>query len=141
MEMFVARHCLLEVASGGEVGEPSFWKHAAASLFLWTSTMVIAITVPDFGVVLELTGALTASCLGYILPGLIYLSVVKFPADAIRAWRVDPATGARGEPDLRKRLYETFKDIGPIFLVVFGAVALVAGTSTALTDLAGPIEH
>jgi hypothetical protein len=47
------------------------------TLILWGSTLFIALVIEDVGVVISLTGAFAASCLGYILPALIYFQTYK----------------------------------------------------------------
>lgn len=59
------------------VAEISFWEHAAISIGLWGSSLYLAVSFTDLGVVLGLTGALGASFLGFVLPALIYIQTYR----------------------------------------------------------------
>jgi hypothetical protein len=47
------------------------------TLLLWGLSLFIAIVVKDVGIVISLTGAFAAACLGYLLPALIYFATYK----------------------------------------------------------------
>lgn len=47
--------------------------HVVATLALWTTTLVVAVTVTDLGIVNALNGALAGSLLGFVLPAAMHL--------------------------------------------------------------------
>ena len=47
-------------------------EHVVVTLFIWTTTVTIAMITDDLGVVTALTGAVAASMLGFVLPAIIY---------------------------------------------------------------------
>jgi hypothetical protein len=51
MEMFVARHCLLQ-AFNPDNTDISLSKHVWATLLLWLATLAIAMGVPNLGLVI-----------------------------------------------------------------------------------------
>ena len=55
------------------VADPHYRIHCVVTIFLWFISISLAILFNDLGVVLALTGAVAASCLGYILPALLYI--------------------------------------------------------------------
>ena len=133
MEMFVARHCVIE---GLCKGDKSFKTHLIVTLVLWGLTMLVALLLEDVGVVLELTGAFSASSLGYILPALCYIHVQG--ADNIRnefhrAWAYH-MSGERHVPDLLQRLRISLRCVAPLLMLIFGAVSMVAGTISAFVQ-------
>lgn len=62
---------------------------------------------------MELTGAFAASCLGYIIPGMCHLKAVR-------------DNGKTG------RITWSAREIGAVALIVFGTVAMIAGSTSAL---------
>ena len=91
MESFVARHVLCKlffngdmdntsVGSNGEVIPESkmfgfFGRREQLTFCIYIMTLLPALIFDDLGPVLSLTGAVGASCLAYIGPGLVYLGV------------------------------------------------------------------
>ena len=72
--------------------------------------------------------------LGYILPSLIYLKTFSTELTKARlAWQ---AESDYYHPHLEDRLAVSKRFMLPIFLLVFGAIALVVGVSTVLYDVA-----
>eukprot|EP00474_Spongospora_subterranea_P003278 CRZ03736.1 hypothetical protein [Spongospora subterranea] len=131
MEMFVARHCILQVVTQEE--HCSYWKYALASVSLFAATLAIAITVPDVGIVIEVTGAISASCVGYILPGFIYLKMTGYEEvkrNALAVWNRAP-NDVGDKPPFMNQVRMATRDVGPLMLVGFGILAMVAGTVTA----------
>ncbi|KAA0161209.1 hypothetical protein FNF28_05158 [Cafeteria roenbergensis] len=53
-----------------------WWKHAALTMGLWVSCVAIAVAVEDLGIVVELTGGVSAVVIGFLVPGLIHLRAV-----------------------------------------------------------------
>jgi len=76
MESFVARHAILSVTHdetiANELPGPLRIK---TTVSLYLSCLVLSVSFSDLGLVLELTGAISASFLAYILPALMYITV------------------------------------------------------------------
>jgi len=71
MEQFVARHSMDSMLF--DARQPvSAKRHYGLTLCLWGLSLAIALVVEDLGVVLEISGSLSASVLGYILPIICY---------------------------------------------------------------------
>eukprot|EP00605_Chrysophyceae_sp_TOSAG23-4_P002638 GSChrysophyteH1.ASY1.ANO1.2914.1 assembled CDS len=102
-------------------------QHVTVTMIVWFTSTVLAIIFDDLGVVLALTGAVAASCLGYILPGIIYM--VSYQDSFQDAW-------------LKAKTSETFWDMTiamkqfhtPLFMVMFGALVAVFGCITVFTE-------
>jgi sodium-coupled neutral amino acid transporter 11 len=90
MEAFVARHVLFSLLDGKtdlegdeDVTEASpgseacfiFSRRHLITLAIYISTLLPALLVDDLGPVLSITGAIGASSISYIAPGLIYLGI------------------------------------------------------------------
>ena len=131
MEQYVARHSLNALLCNSK-GEMSRTRHISLTLSLWTSSILIGLSFTELGLVLELTGAVAASTLGYILPGLIYFAVKHQKWSQVRAyWR-------RDSPDYVEkfcsRLSRSKDFILPTAMIGFGFVAMVVGTISAFYD-------
>jgi hypothetical protein len=90
MEAFVARHVLFSLLDGktdleGDEDDTEASPGSAVcyicsrrhliTLAIYTSTLLPALLVDDLGPVLSITGAIGASSISYIAPGLIYLGI------------------------------------------------------------------
>jgi hypothetical protein len=76
MESFVARHALICVMYGKEAAcEDNPRRRHAVTVGLYVSALVLSLFLPDLGIVLELTGAVSGSFLSYILPSSMYMCV------------------------------------------------------------------
>jgi len=92
MESFVARHVLIQLLFNGNMDNTSVsnetgevvperkWLRFIGRREFWTIILYLAALVPalifdDLGPVLSITGALGASCIAYIAPGLAYLGL------------------------------------------------------------------
>eukprot|EP00616_Rhizochromulina_sp_CCMP1243_P006347 CAMPEP_0118961916 /NCGR_PEP_ID=MMETSP1173-20130426/439_1 /TAXON_ID=1034831 /ORGANISM="Rhizochromulina marina cf, Strain CCMP1243" /LENGTH=472 /DNA_ID=CAMNT_0006910117 /DNA_START=22 /DNA_END=1440 /DNA_ORIENTATION=- len=130
MENFVARHVTYSLWEGKDVDDWSvpFTVHLGVTVLLWGSALAVALSTSNLGVVLEVTGAIAASTLGYILPAVIYISI------NIQDYRA-VLDGVRRNPlDIR-----SWKASGPwlppVLLFVGGCVALIAGTYEAIASV------
>jgi len=111
---------------------PENRQHVAVTLCLWSSTTLLAIVFDDLGLVLSLTGAVAASCLGYILPGLLYIMTYK--ADFDSAWN---SAFNKESPHFKATFGEKVWCFQRFFiallLVVFGSLAAVLGCITVFS--------
>jgi sodium-coupled neutral amino acid transporter 11 len=130
MECFVARHSLFAVAHGfspelrGPRRMSGAW-HYGLTLLLWGAALSVGLLVQDLGIVLEITGATSATVLGYILPPLLHLKTHSLKG----LWR-----SFKSAPCARARDF-----LLPIALLLFGLVALIAGTYSAATRTQGSL--
>ena len=110
MVQFVARHCVLEVleARGLLTEYNRNVYYFGTTALLWSSSLGIGASVTDLGIVLELVGAVAASALGFILPGLTILHCDGF---------------------FKTRSFSAAMVL-PSFLVLFGTVIFFVGTIT-----------
>ena len=76
MEMVVARHSLFSLLFGKTSGMTDH-QHRVLTICIWASVLLLGLVFTSLGPILELTGSVGASALGYILPALIYLKVEK----------------------------------------------------------------
>ncbi|GBG27033.1 Amino acid transporter, putative [Hondaea fermentalgiana] len=139
MENFVARHSLFAIYHGfsptlkGSRRMSSAW-HFGLTLGLWGVATIIGVAVTDLGIIIELTGALSASMLGFILPAMCHFKVHSLRITwnkSIKAWDKD-------HPFYRTTLsgrLAALRDFWvPLFMLVVGIVAMIAGTYTAVRD-------
>jgi len=155
MECFVARHALVSVWQSIQTPPPSSpadlltitptssaedttgqqmstMTHVSVTLGLWSTTVAIAISFGDLRIVLAITGALAASMLGYILPALLYFKT--YEVDFKKARLAFSPTSEYYQPRLQNRLRGIQKFLFPGFCLVFGAVALVIGVATVISE-------
>ncbi len=116
MNQFMARLCLdraIFVQGLGQTDYPTTFRHLLTTFFIWGSIVVIVMFTDDLGFVLSLTGAVSGSTVGYILPPLAFF--VTFKANFKTIWG--------------------FWDwILPATCLLFGVIALVLGTITTFTS-------
>ena len=86
------------------------------TLVLWSTSLLIGASAKDLGFVLSLNGSLCASSLGYIIPALIII-------------RTNDMWTERGT------LWRTKEFLIAFFMLIFGVVALIAGTVSTLLTL------
>jgi len=108
------------VSTGGRVP----WRtHAGITVGLWAVAMGISLVVEDLGLVLELTGGVSATILGFVMPGLLQLKLTTFN---LVPWRNSAATQCAA-----------WKHLLPAYaLVVAGMVAFVVSTVTTVHSAA-----
>lgn len=115
MESFVARHVAVQLLysgnmenttvgpNGEQVGEAKFLgvvgRRQFVTLGLFFLALLPALIVDDLGPVLSITGALGASCVAYIAPGLLYLGIhggdfLGWASGAVHIRQSDPLDGA-----------------------------------------------
>lgn len=88
LECFVCREVILayvygEAGSAGDVSTTSNKAHRLVTVTLVVTSLLISMITCDLGVVLELTGCMSATALAYILPPLCYL---KLASGSIWRW-------------------------------------------------------
>ncbi|KAK9762839.1 hypothetical protein K7432_011035 [Basidiobolus ranarum] len=122
-----------------ETKTPTKIQHIAVNIGLYLITLAIALPVRDLGKVYQLIGALCASGISYLIPALIYMSVFWDCKGAwykltrkIRGNTVDVELARSTIPKVKTSLLE---DVGVTFLLIFGIVALAAGTGGTIKDI------
>ena len=100
------------------------WRtHAGITCALWAVAMGVSLVVEDLGLVLELTGGVSATILGFVMPGLLQLKLTSFD---LVPWRNSPATQCAA-----------WKHLLPAYtLVVTGMIAFVVSTVTTVQSAA-----
>ncbi len=106
------------------------------TLLLWGTTTIIAVAFNDLGFVLSLTGAVAASVLGYILPGLLYIKSYQdeFLTAWQRLWDCSVNENSHWRMTIIDRLASFHMFWTPLLLVLFGTLAAVLGCITVLMD-------
>lgn len=106
--------------------------HVAVTLLLWMVTVMLALAFDDLGVVLALTGAVAASCLGYILPAMIYIKCYWQELQA--AMQVIDKDSPSYDPSTMGQLLAFRQFWMPFFMIVFGVLACLLGIATVFSD-------
>lgn len=134
MEQYVARHSIYSIVcavrnSAEKETRMSTKVHMSYTLLLWGSSVFLGLCFTDVGMVLELTGAIAASMLGYIFPGLLYLSVHKKDWLVVQqSWQKE---SEEFESSISIRVSKATKFILPVLMILFGSILLVVGTLSA----------
>lgn len=130
MEQFVARHCMLTLVYGDNFTNVHFY---TVTVMLWGVSVIIGLVLDDLGVVLEVTGALTASMLGYIIPAVVFfieadVTLTKQFWDMVNVWRQQSDVFSTS---LRERMNYFTRFWAPFSMFLFGLFAMVYGTISA----------
>lgn len=109
--------------------------HYGITFALWGTSTAIAMLTDDLGLVLSLTGAIAASSLGFILPAIAYRETYRERLrGSLLAWK----KGAMEyTPSLWGRLRATSDYALVVFLICFGALVMVLGTTSAILEASG----
>jgi len=82
MEVFVVRHCVgsllglyIDTESPEQKPSLSSYSHVIITGLIFASSVGIAVLVTDLGIVLELTGGISATIIGFIMPGLLRITI------------------------------------------------------------------
>ncbi|CAM9603458.1 unnamed protein product [Scytosiphon promiscuus] len=140
MEMYVARHVLDVSLFQTFLGKGPITqaRHFGQTLVLWAATIVLASSTENLGSILEIFGAFSASVIGYVMPAMLFMKYNR------GQWRRAKSVWNKGspeyDPDLRERLWAMRTFYVPIFMVVFGVVAMVAGVATAVVSELSPTK-
>lgn len=115
------------------VSQPHLAIHVAVTLALWTISVTIAIVFGDLAIIFALTGALSASFLGYILPALLYLvTYASQVSDVIACCNKSSPSYESCAKTRMKRLSEFAV---PVVMLIFGIFALIVGVATVIYGL------
>lgn len=130
MELFVLRHA---VSATLFEGDPEGKRHYRITIAIWASTLVVAIGMEDLGAVLEVTGALAASYLSFIIPARMHFA--RRPCG--ESWEHFKSSRSADSPNYTPRLLDRLSFLWSAvvvdgFMLGFGYAALVLGSVTAL---------
>ena len=122
LELFVARHSV-QALFFADQKHLTDKQHYVVTLVLWGSSLAIALNVSDLGVVLELTGGVSAVFIGFVLPPFLHYKMGGFTP---LIWR-NP---------VGKRM-AACKELAPsIFVMCFGIMAMVLTVYTIGMEMA-----
>lgn len=127
MEMQVARHAVHALLFGD--GKPiTDRQHYTITSTLFAVTLALGLIFEDVGPVLELTGSVSASLLGFILPAIVYVRLEGW--QALRT-KFREAICKPGLPWVQR-----VRDGGDVLLIAtllfLGVLSMLVGTATAL---------
>ena len=111
LELFVARHSVHALFFASEK-KFTDQLHYGITLLLWASSLAIALNVTELGVVLELTGGVSAVFIGFVMPAMLMVKMSEFN------WRYD-----RNPPEKRTACLRALAPAAWLF--VFGVLAMV----------------
>ena len=95
--------------------------------------MVIAISTENLKVVLALTGALAASMLGYIIPAALYMKT--YEAELLSVLQKFDRESTSYEALPYQRVMSGSKFMLPLFMFVFGFIAMLTGVGTVFYEM------
>lgn len=107
-------------------------QHVSVTLCLWSSTTLLAIVFDDLGLVLSLTGAVAASCLGYILPGLLYIMTYKVDFDSAWSFAFDKES-PHSNASFAEKVWCFHSFYVAFTLIGFGSIAAILGCITVFS--------
>ena len=112
-----------------------FLSYSFPAFRLWGSALIIALITSDFAMVIEFTGAFSASFLGYILPAWCYLNLMGWHSCWQRIQTVfhQPLSSSSAASRF-SWTRELIAAVAPFALLVFGIIAMIAGTVQALVQ-------
>jgi solute carrier family 38 (sodium-coupled neutral amino acid transporter), member 11 len=110
MEAFVARQAIHSLLFGSEA-RITPRKHIVITVILFLLSLTVALVTDDLGFVLEFSGALSSSFIGYIFPPIMFM---RAPAWPNQSWAKRTLTR---------------------IVLVFGVVSFVAGTTSSVANL------
>jgi amino acid permease len=111
LELFVVRHAVHALFFADQKRFTD-QQHYMVTLILWSSSLAIALNVTDLGVVLELTGGVSAVFIGFVLPPLLHYKMGEFTP---LIWRNPPG-----------RRMAACKELAPsIYVMTFGVLAMI----------------
>jgi sodium-coupled neutral amino acid transporter 11 len=116
------------------VSKPHNRVHVGVTVVLWLVTVMLSLSFDDLGVVLALTGAIAASCLGYILPAMIYIKCygMEFSHAMDVAFHTESPSYDADSYLGRVMAFRQF--FMPVFMIGFGFLACVLGIITVFTS-------
>ena len=111
--------------------EDNYIVRSCVSLFLWGSSLSIAIFSGNLGTILALTGALAASFLGFVIPGILFIKVNESHFQQVLSSFHEASEFY--EPDIYMRLASLKDYLLPVFMIIFGGVLCLLGIFTVLS--------
>ena len=111
LELFVARHSVHALFFASEK-KFSDQLHYGITLLLWSSSLAIALNVTELGVVLELTGGVSAVFIGFVMPAMLMFKMSEFN------WRL-----LANPPEKRAACVRALAPA--VWLLVFGLLAMI----------------
>jgi hypothetical protein len=112
--------------------EDNYIVRSCVSLILWGSSLLIAILFDNLGTVLALTGALAASFLGFVIPGVLYLKAHETQCrHLLGSFQVESNCY---EPDMYTRLISLKEFYIPGFMIIFGGALCLLGIFTVISE-------
>jgi len=126
---FVVRHVFYALFHHGpeyqSITTAPLWKHLLFTLPIFALNVLMGIYIQNLGIVMSVSGSLSAVTLAFILPPLCYLKICDFK---IRFWK------ERG----CDRKWRALKTTGPPFvLLVFGILVAIFSTGLTLAQYYG----
>ncbi|CAM9588766.1 unnamed protein product [Ectocarpus fasciculatus] len=140
MEMYVARHVFDVAVFQTWLGKGPITqaRHFGITITLWVLSIVLSASTNNLGSILEIFGAFSASAVGYVIPALLF---IKSNRDEFsRASAVWKKGSPEYHPALGERLWAMQNFFLPMFMVLFGVVAMVAGVATAAVSELSPTK-
>jgi solute carrier family 38 (sodium-coupled neutral amino acid transporter), member 11 len=128
-----ARGSIVSTVSELPPHKPSLVNHFMITFALWVPSVAIALLVSDVRITLELTGALAASFLGYIMPAAIYFKF--YSADWDQAIARFDSTSEHYQPEIVSRFGGLRKFVVPGFMMGFGFLAMFVGVGSVIYGL------
>lgn len=101
LELFVVRHSV-QALFFADQKRFTDKQHVMVTLVLWGSSLAIALNVTDLGVVLELTGGVSAVFIGFVLPPMLHFKMGEFTP---LIWRNPPGKRRAACYDLGFSMY------------------------------------
>ena len=127
LELFVVRHAV-QALFFADQKRFTDQQHLVVTLVLWGSSLAIALNVTDLGVVLELTGGVSAVFIGFVLPPFLHYKMGEFTPVI---WR-NPV-GKR---------WAACKELGPsIYVMCFGIAAMFLTVFTIAQEMISGEVH
>jgi len=121
LELFVARHSTHALAFANEK-KFTPQKHLVITLLLWGSSLAIALNVTDLGIVLELTGGISAVFIGFVMPAALHFKLSSYN---YKLWKNPP----------EKRMAAAKELLPSIGLLIFGLLAMIFTVITIGSNL------
>ena len=123
LELFVARHSVHALFFAREKFTDSL--HYGVTLLLWSSSLAIALNVTELGVVLELTGGVSAVFIGFVMPAMLMCKMSEYNW---RYWANAPEKRAACARELAPAVWLfVFGILAMVFTLVFVAASFAAG--------------
>eukprot|EP01060_Flectonema_neradi_P004234 TRINITY_DN12764_c0_g1_i1.p1 TRINITY_DN12764_c0_g1~~TRINITY_DN12764_c0_g1_i1.p1 ORF type:complete len:708 (+),score=92.77 TRINITY_DN12764_c0_g1_i1:69-2192(+) len=155
MELFVVRQAVTSLAFKGK---HNYHYRVTALIFVVTLVPGLLLSTDQLGLVLEFTGGVAASLLGFILPGILWFSYTRWykenpippasqyveyssphsrPPHCSNGAGLSLSTGGLPPPRQMVDIIFSVEAVIPIMLIVIGSVSLFANTTFGFMHAAG----